>query len=76
METETKLSLMKQAIENQKEICKSCELEIGRLKKIIKNNESNRDKYKELIFSVAKQLEERIKNLIIENESLRQKSMR
>lgn len=58
---------MKKAIDNNK----SCQVEADKLKKIIQHQRQSKEKMKVVLLEITKKFEERIKRLVVENETLR-----
>lgn len=72
-ETEQKLSNLEHTIATEQESNNYCVYKATQLQKIIENNRQNKEKWKVLIVEITKKLEEKIKNLILENYELRKK---
>ena len=56
---------------DEKEAKQLCQYEVEQLRAIIENNKKIKEKWKVVIFEITKSLEEKIKNLILENHDLK-----
>ena len=55
----------------EKESKKLCQYEVEKLRAIVENNKKIKEKWKVVILDITKNLEDKIKKLILENHSLR-----
>jgi len=70
-DTDEELKKIKAVMSDEKEAKQLCQYEVEKLRAIIENNKKIKEKWKVVIFEITKTLEEKIKNLILENHDLK-----
>ncbi|XP_070495165.1 girdin [Chironomus tepperi] len=70
-DTDKELKKIKSVMSDEKEAKQLCQYEVEKLRAIIENNKKNKEKWKVVIVELTKTLEEKIKNLILENHDLK-----